>query len=179
MAEENKQACWYVVHTYSGYENKVKETLLASVENSPEMQNLIFDVVVPLEDVVEIKNGKRVKSQRKVYPGYVLVHMIETTNSWYVVRNTRGVTGFVGPDGKPVPLSDDEVKVMLNSEAKSDEFDIAIGEEVEILGGVLAGFTGVVQEVDPLRGRLKVSAMMFNRETSAELGIDEVRKARN
>ena len=176
MADENKQACWYVVHTYSGYENKVKDTLLKSVENSPEMQQLIFDVVVPMEDVIEIKNGRRVKSQRKVYPGYVLVHMIETTNSWYVVRNTRGVTGFVGPDSKPIALTEDEVRVMLNSEAKSDEFDIAIGETVEILDGMLAGFTGVVQEVDPIRGRLNVSTTMFNRETSTELSLDQVRR---
>ena len=95
MAENSKEPCWYVVHTYSGYENKVKDNIEKSVENNPEMQRLIFDVRVPVEDVVEIKGNKRVKSQRKVYPGYVLVHMIETSESWYLVRNTRGVTGFV------------------------------------------------------------------------------------
>ena len=117
MTEKSKEPCWYVVHTYSGYENKVKDTLEKSVENNG-MQDLIFDVRVPVEDVIEIKNGKRVKTQRKVYPGYVLVHMIETSESWYVVRNTRGVTGFVGPDSKPVPLTDAEVEMMLNTEAK-------------------------------------------------------------
>ena len=109
MAENKKEACWYVVHTYSGYENKVKDTLEKSVENNG-MQDLILEVRVPMEEVVEIRNGKRVKSTRKVYPGYVLVHMIETSESWYVVRNTRGVTGFVGPDSKPVPLTDAECK---------------------------------------------------------------------
>ena len=100
MAEAKKEPCWYVIHTYSGYENKVKDTLEKSVENNG-MQDLILEVRVPMEEVVEIRNGKRVKSTRKVYPGYVLVHMIETSESWYVVRNTRGVTGFVGPDSKP------------------------------------------------------------------------------
>ena len=136
MTEKSKEPCWYVVHTYSGYENKVKDTLEKSVENNG-MQDLIFDVRVPVEDVIEIKNGKRVKTQRKVYPGYVLVHMIETSESWYVVRNTRGVTGFVGPDSKPVPLTDAEVEMMLNTEAKSVEFGVAIGEEVRILSGPL------------------------------------------
>ena len=107
MAENKKEACWYVIHTYSGYENKVKDTLEKSVENNG-MQDLILDVRVPMEEVMEIRNGKRVKSTRKVYPGYVLVHMIETSESWYVVRNTRGVTGFVGPDSKPVPLTQEE-----------------------------------------------------------------------
>ena len=147
MTEKSTEPCWYVVHTYSGYENKVKDTLEKSVENNG-MQNLIFDVRVPVEDVIEIKNGKRVKTQRKVYPGYVLVHMIETSESWYVVRNTRGVTGFVGPDSKPVPLTDAEVEMMLNTEAKSVEFGVAIGEEVRILSGPLENFSGIVEDVD-------------------------------
>ena len=121
MAENSKEPCWYVVHTYSGYENKVKDNIEKSVENNPEMQRLIFDVRVPVEDVVEIKGNKRVKSQRKVYPGYVLVHMIETSESWYLVRNTRGVTGFVGPDSKPVALTPAEVDMMLSTQQKSVE----------------------------------------------------------
>ena len=112
MAENKKEPCWYVIHTYSGYENKVKDTLEKSVENNG-MQDLILEVRVPMEEVVEIRNGKRVKSTRKVYPGYVLVHMIETSESWYVVRNTRGVTGFVGPDSKPVPLTQEEVDMIM------------------------------------------------------------------
>ena len=118
MAENSKEPCWYVVHTYSGYENKVKDNIEKSVENNG-MKDLIFDVRVPVEDVVEIKGNKRVKSQRKVYPGYVLVRMIETSESWYLVRNTRGVTGFVGPDSKPVPLTPEEVEVMLSTQENS------------------------------------------------------------
>ncbi len=173
MAEAAK---WYVVHTYSGYENKVKDTLEKSVENNG-MQDLIFDVRVPVEDVVEIRNGKRVKSQRKVYPGYVLVHMIVTTKSWYVVRNTRGVTGFVGPDSKPVALTQEEVDMMLNSEAKSIDFSFAIGERVRILSGPLENFTGVVEDIDTIRGTVTVKVeMFFGREQSVKLDLDKVEK---
>ena len=176
MTEKSKEPCWYVVHTYSGYENKVKDTLEKSVENNG-MQDLIFDVRVPVEDVVEIKNGKRVKSQRKVYPGYVLVHMIETSESWYVVRNTRGVTGFVGPDSKPVALTQEEVDMMLNSEAKSIDFSFAIGERVRSLSGPLENFTGVVEDIDTLRGTVTVKVeMFFGREQSVKLDLDKVEK---
>ena len=176
MTEKSKEPCWYVVHTYSGYENKVKDTLEKSVENNG-MQDLIFDVRVPVEDVVEIKNGKRVKSQRKVYPGYVLVHMIETSESWYVVRNTRGVTGFVGPDSKPVALTQEEVDMMLNSEAKSIDFSFAIGERVRILSGPLENFTGVVEDIDTIRSTVTVKVeMFFGREQSVKLDLDKVEK---
>ena len=176
MTEKSKEPCWYVVHTYSGYENKVKDTLEKSVENNG-MQDLIFDVRVPVEDVVEIRNGKRVKSQRKVYPGYVLVHMIETSESWYVVRNTRGVTGFVGPDSKPVALTQEEVDMMLNSEAKSIDFSFAIGERVRILSGPLENFTGVVEDIDTIRGTVTVKVeMFFGREQSVKLDMDKVEK---
>ena len=176
MTEKIKEPCWYVVHTYSGYENKVKDTLEKSVENNG-MQDLIFDVRVPVEDVVEIRNGKRVKSQRKVYPGYVLVHMIETSESWYVVRNTRGVTGFVGPDSKPVALTQEEVDMMLNSEAKSIDFSFAIGERVRILSGPLENFTGVVEDIDTIRGTVTVKVeMFFGREQSVKLDLDKVEK---
>ena len=174
---ENREPCWYVIHTYSGYENKVKDTLEKSVENNPAMQNLIFEIKVPMEDVVEIRNGKRGKSQRKVYPGYVLVHMIETSESWYVVRNTRGVTGFVGPDSKPVALTEEEVEMMLNSEQKSVDFGFAIGESVRILSGPLENFSGVVEDVDTVRGKLTVKVQMFlGRETPVEVDIDQVEK---
>ena len=174
---ENREPCWYVIHTYSGYENKVKDTLLKSVENNAAMKDLIFEVRVPMEDVVEIRNGKRVKSQRKVYPGYVLVHMIETSESWYVVRNIRGVTGFVGPDSKPVALTQDEVDMMLNSEAKSVDFGFAIGENVRILSGPLENFSGVVEDVDTVRGKLTVKVQMFlGREMPVEVDLDQVEK---
>ena len=176
MAENSKEPCWYVVHTYSGYENKVKDNIEKSVENNG-MKHLIFDVRVPVEDVVEIKGNKRVKSQRKVYPGYVLVRMIETSESWYVVRNTRGVTGFVGPDSKPVPLTDAEVEMMLNTEAKSVEFGVAIGEEVRILSGPLENFSGIVEDVDTVRGKLTVKVQMFlGREMPVEVDLDQVEK---
>ena len=176
MAENIKEPCWYVVHTYSGYENKVKDNIEKSVENNG-MQDLIFEVRVPVEDVVEIKNNKRVKSQRKVYPGYVLVHMIETSESWYVVRNTRGVTGFVGPDSKPVALTQEEVDMMLNSESKSIDFSFAIGERVRILSGPLENFTGVVEDIDTIRGTVTVKVeMFFGREQSVKLDLDKVEK---
>ena len=176
MTEKSKQPCWYVIHTYSGYENKVKDTLEKSVENNG-MQDLIFDVRVPVEDVVEIRNGKRVKSQRKVYPGYVLVHMIETSESWYVVRNTRGVTGFVGPDSKPVALTQEEVDMMLNSESKSIDFSFAIGVRVRILSGPLENFSGVVEDIDTIRGTVTVKVeMFFGREQSVKLDLDKVEK---
>ena len=177
MTEKNMQPCWYVVHTYSGYENKVKDTLEKSVENNEKMKDLIFDVRVPVEEVVEIKNGKRVKSQRKVYPGYVLVHMIETSESWYVVRNTRGVTGFVGPDSKPVALTEAEVELMLNPEAQNIGFDIALGETVEILSGPMENFTGVVADVDTACGKLTVTVQMFGRPTTVELDMEQVKRA--
>lgn len=177
MSERSNEPCWYVVHTYSGYENKVKDTLEKSVENNEAMQKLIFDVRVPVEDVIEIKNGKRVKSQRKVYPGYVLVHMIETSESWYVVRNTRGVTGFVGPDSKPVALTEAEVEMMLNPQPNGVEYDIAIGDTVDILSGSMENQQGVVEDIDAMRGKIKVSVQMFGRATPAELDLAQVKKA--
>lgn len=176
MAEKQKEPCWYVIHTYSGYENKVKDNLEKAVENNG-MQNLILEMQVPTEDVIEIRNGKRVKSQRKIYPGYVLVKMIETSQSWYLVRNTRGVTGFVGPDSKPVALTEAEVEMMLNSKQKSVEFGIAIGEEVRILSGPLENFTGIVTDVDTVRQKLTVKVQLFlGREMPVEVDLEQVEK---
>jgi transcription termination/antitermination factor NusG len=176
MAEKQKEPCWYVIHTYSGYENKVKDNLEKAVENNG-MQNLIFEMQVPTEDVIEIRNGKRVKSQRKIYPGYVLVKMIETSQSWYLVRNTRGVTGFVGPDSKPVALTEAEVEMMLNSKMNPVEFGIAIGEEVRILSGPLENFTGTVTDVDTVRQKLTVKVQLFlGREMPVEVDLEQVEK---
>ena len=176
MGESKKEPCWYVVHTYSGYENKVKDNIEKSVENNG-MQDLILEVRVPVEDVIEIKGNKRVKTQRKVFPGYVLLHMIETSESWYLVRNTRGVTGFVGPDSKPVPLTPDEIEMMLSTQEKSVEFGIAIGEEVRILSGALKDFTGIVEDVDTVRQKLTVKVKMFlGRETPVEVDLEDVEK---
>ena len=167
---------WYVVHTYSGYENKVKDNLEKAVENNG-MQNLIQEVIVPTEEVVEIRNGKRVTTQHKTFPGYVLVRMIITNESWYVVRNTRGVTGFVGPESKPIPLTQDELDRMLNSASQEVTFRIAVGEEVRILSGPLENFTGVVEEIDALRQKLRVKVKMFlGREMQIEADLDQVEK---
>ena len=167
---------WYVVHTYSGYENKVKDNLEKAVENNG-MQNLIQEVIVPTEEVVEIRNGKRVTSQHKTFPGYVLVRMIITNESWYVVRNTRGVTGFVGPESKPIPLTAEELDRMLNCSPNKVEFRIAVGEEVRILSGPLENFTGVVEEIDALRQKLRVKVKMFlGREMQIEVDLDQVEK---
>ena len=167
---------WYVVHTYSGYENKVKDNLEKAVENNG-MQNLIQEVVVPTEEVVEIRNGKKVTSQHKTFPGYVLVRMIITNESWYVVRNTRGVTGFVGPESKPIPLTAEELDRMLNCAPNKLELRIAVGEEVRILSGPLENFTGMVEEIDAMRQKLRVKVKMFlGREMQIEVDLDQVEK---
>ena len=176
MTEKSKEPCWYVVHTYSGYENKVKDTLEKSIKSS-NMQDYIFDVRVPVEEVSEIRKGKRVKSTRKVFPGYVIVNMIKTNESWYVVRNTRGVTGFVGPESKPVALSPEEVELMLNSQSMESKCSIAVGEEVRILSGPLENFTGTVEEIDAIRAKLRVKVKMFlGREMQVEVDMDQVQK---
>lgn len=167
---------WYVVHTYSGYENKVKDNLEKAVENNG-MQSLIQEVVVPTEEVVEIRNGKRVTSQHKTFPGYVLVRMIITNESWYVVRNTRGVTGFVGPESKPIPLTADELDRMLNCNSQKVDMKITVGEEVRILSGPLENFTGVVEEIDTIRQKMRVKVKMFlGREMQIEVDLDQVEK---
>ena len=173
----NEQASWYVVHTYSGYENKVKDNLEKAAENN-HMQHLIQDVQVPMEEVTEIRNGKRVTTQHKTFPGYVLVKMIITSESWYVVRNTRGVTGFVGPESKPVPLSDAEVDVMLNSQPQADACKMVVGEEVRIVSGPLENFSGIVESIDPERGKMQVKVKMFlGREMQVEIDINQAEKA--
>lgn len=170
---------WYVVHTYSGYENKVKDNLEKAVENNG-MSNLIQEVVVPTEEVVEIRNGKRVTTTHKTFPGYVLVRMIITNESWYVVRNTRGVTGFVGPESKPIPLTAEELDRMLNSASQKVEFRINVGDEVRILSGPLENFTGMVEEVDASRQKMRVRVKMFlGREMQIEVDLDQVEKIDN
>ena len=173
MAENSKEPCWYVVHTYSGYENKVKDNIEKSVENNPEMQRLIFDVRVPVEDVVEIKGNKRVKSQRKVYPGYVLVHMIETSESWYLVRNTRGVTGFVGAGNKPTPLSETDFASLFEPRTET-RVDIQPGDTVRILSGLFENFSGRVVSINEQTQTINVVVQMFKQETPVELKFDEV-----
>ena len=170
-----EMARWYVVHTYSGYENKVKVNLEKAVENNG-MQDKIVDVRIPLEEVVEIKNNKRRTVQRKLLPGYVMVKMEMTNETWFVVRNTRGVTGFVGAGNKATPLSETDFANVFNPEP-TVQTDIHVGDEVRILSGLFENFTGRVTEIDEEKQRVKVVVPMLKRETDVELAYDEVIKA--
>ena len=169
------EAKWYVVHTYSGYENKVAQNLEKIVENR-KMQDLIFDIKVPTETVTEIKDSKKREIERKVFPGYVLIKMIVTDDSWFIVRNIRGVTGFVGPASNPVPLTDDEVAA-LGVEQRVIEVDYGVGDNVNIIDGPLEGYSGVVDEMDAERDYVRVKISMFGRETPVELELDQVELA--
>ncbi|MDD6283840.1 MAG: transcription termination/antitermination protein NusG [Firmicutes bacterium] len=169
------EAKWYVVHTYSGYENKVAQNLEKIVENR-KMQDLIFDIKVPTETVTEIKDSKKREIERKVFPGYVLIKMIVTDDSWFIVRNIRGVTGFVGPSSNPVPLTDDEVAA-LGVEQRVIEVDYGVGDNVNIIDGPLEGYSGVVDEMDAERDYVRVKISMFGRETPVELELDQVELA--
>ncbi len=166
---------WYVIHTYSGYENKVKTNLERRVE-SYRMQEQIFDILVPMEEELEIKDGKRKLQKRKVFPGYVLVNMIMTDNSWYVVRNTPGVTGFVGSGQKPIPLTVAEVDAIMRQMGlvERPRIRVAIGDAVKVRDGPFSGFVGVVEEIAPERGKVKVLVSMFGRETPVELDFHQV-----
>jgi len=172
--EMSDSAKWYVVHTYSGYENKVKANLEKIVENR-NMQDYIFDIVVPMEEQIEIKDGKKKATLKKVFPGYVLIKMIMTDESWYVVRNTRGVTGFVGPGSKPVPLSDEEVKVM-GVEEFDTVVDYEVGDNVRVISGPLENFIGIVEEINLEKKKVRVSVSMFGRETPVELELVQIQK---
>ena len=167
-------AKWYVAHTYSGYENKVKDTLEKAVENR-NMQDIIQEVIVPMEEQIEIKDGKRKATLKKVFPGYVLVKMILTEESWYVVRNVRGVTGFVGPDGKPVPLTDEEIRDM-GFEDIPVTIDYEVGDNVKVISGPLESFVGVVEEINMEKSKVRVLVSMFGRETPVELEFSQIQK---
>ena len=171
---ENDAIKWYVVHTYSGYENKVKVNLEKAVENNG-MQDKIVDVRIPLEEVVEIKNNKRRTVQRKLLPGYVMVKMEMTNETWFVVRNTRGVTGFVGAGNKATPLSETDFANVFNPEPQV-QTDIHVGDEVRILAGLFENFTGRVTAIDEESQRVTVVIPMLKKETSVELAYDEVIK---
>lgn len=171
MAESTPR--WYVVHTYSGYENKVATNIKKAVENR-NLQDLIYEVMVPTEIVTEHKdNGTVAEVERKLFPGYVLVKMIVTDESWYIVRNTRGVTGFVGPSGEPIPLSAAEVAA-LGVEKRTVEIQLGVGDSIKITEGPFAGFMGTVEEVDAENAALKAVISMFGRDTSVELGLSQV-----
>ena len=165
---------WYVLHTYSGYENKVKTNLEKTIENRG-MGDKILEVKIPVEETVEVKNGKRKVVPRKIFPGYVLVKMILTDDSWYVVRNTRGVTGFVGPGSKPVPLTDEEIAFM-GVENIPIVLDIEVGQSVLVISGPLENFIGVVESIDNEKQKIRVTVSMFGRETPVELDFVQVQK---
>lgn len=169
---------WYVVHTYSGYENKVKANLEKRIE-SMNMEEKIFRILVPMEDEVEIKDGKKKITKRKVFPGYVLVEMFMTDDSWYVVRNTPGVTGFVGSGSKPIPLEDSEatriIRRMGGGEVRA-RIDFSEGENVRVVNGPFENFIGQIEEINIDKGKVRVMISMFGRETPIELEFIQVEK---
>ncbi len=168
------EAKWYIIHTYSGYENKVASNIETVVDNRG-LRHLIEEVMVPVEVVTEEKDGKVRQVETKLFPCYVYVKMVMTDESWYICRNTRGVTGFVGPGSKPVPLTDEEV-ASLGVERKPAEISFATGEIVKIVAGALEGFEGKVQEIDKANGTVQVTVSMFGRETPATIEIANVQK---
>jgi len=165
---------WYVVHTYSGYENKVKTDLEKTIKNR-ELEEFFFDIIVPMEEQIEIKEGQKKTNLKKVFPGYVLIKMIVTEATWYIVRNTRGVTGFVGSGTDPIPLSDEEIRKMGFDNVPIN-VDYNIGDNVKILGGPLDGYTGVVKEIKKDKNKVIVLVSMFGRETPVELDFSQVQK---
>lgn len=172
--EKTDKPYWYVVYTYSGYENKVKTDIEKTVENLA-LQDIILDVKVPMEETIEVKNGKKKHVQRKMFPGYVMIKMFMTDQSWYVVRNTHGVTGFVGPGSKPIPLSDAEVRFM-GVEDVPIKLDVAVGESIIITSGPFESFIGTVSEVNTEKQKVKVIVSMFGRDTSVELDFVQVKR---
>src|SRR5699024_3334533 len=163
MEEQSNEALWYVVHTYSGYENKVATDLQTMVENR-RLQDLICDIKVPVEMVPEIKDGKERLVERKLFPGYVLVKMVMNDDTWYVVRNTRGCTGVVGPASKPVPLTPEEVEKMGVESQAPLTVDFKVGDNVQITSGPLEGFMGLVEAIDTESFKVKLKVNMFGRE---------------
>jgi transcriptional antiterminator NusG len=173
MAEE---ARWYVVHTYSGYENKVKANIEKTIENR-NLQDQILEVMIPVQNVLEItKTGAKKQAQKKIFPAYVLIHMIMNDDTWYVVRNTRGVTGFVGPGSKPVPLTDEEMKEMSNMLDGGMELGFEVGDTVVITSGVWENQTGVIQQINQKTQSVILNVDLFGRETPAEFNFTDIKK---
>ncbi len=174
MSQYASEPKWYVVHTYSGYENKVKTDLEKTIKNR-ELEDFFFNIVVPMEEQVESKDGKRKSNLKKVFPGYVLIKMIVTEESWYIVRNTRGVTGFVGSGTDPIPLTDEEIRNMGFDEVPVN-IDYDLNDTVQVVNGPLEGFIGAVQEINKEKQKVKVLVSMFGRETPVELEFSQVQK---
>lgn len=173
MSEEAK---WYVAHTYSGYENKVKANIEKTIENR-HLEDQILEVCVPLQDVVEMKNGAEKVVQKKLFPGYVLLYMIMNDDTWYVVRNTRGVTGFVGPGSKPVPLTEQEMKALgIQLVSKKVDVNFEEGDRVEVMAGPWANMAGRIQNINMAKQVVTISVELFGRETPVEIGFADVKK---
>ena len=169
------EAHWYVVHTYSGYENKVKANIDKTIENR-HLEDQILEVRVPMQNVMEVKNGTKKQVAKKMFPGYVLIHMIMNDDTWYVVRNTRGVTGFVGPGSKPVPLSDAEMRP-LGIKTENVVVDFAEGDTITVIGGVWKDTVGVIQSMNPGKQSVTINVELFGRETPVEISFTEIKKA--
>ena len=169
------EAKWYVVHTYSGYENKVKANIEKTIENNKHLAEQILEVRVPMQDVVEMKNGAKKTVPKKMFPGYVLLNMEMNDDTWYVVRNTRGVTGFVGPGSKPVPLTEAEMKP-LGIKTENVSIDFAEGDSIAVVAGVWKDTVGVVQKLDYSKQTATINVEMFGRETPVEISFAEVRR---
>lgn len=188
MADRNEyleDPMWYVVHTYSGYENKVKANIDKSIQNL-HLEDQILDVQVPLQEVVEVKDGKKKTVQKKLFPGYVLLHMIMNDETWYVVRNTRGVTGFVGPESKPVPLTPEEMAplgiVVEDNKAEAAEpepiivIDVEVGDAVEVISGVWKNREGIVKAVNTSKSTVTIGIDVFGRDTAVEISFLDIKK---
>ena len=170
MADAN----WYVVHTYSGYENKVKANIEKTIENR-HLEEEILEVRVPLQDVVEVKNGAKKTVQKKMFPGYVLINMVMNDDTWYVVRNTRGVTGFVGPGSKPVPLSEAEMKP-LGIKTENVSVDFEEGDTIAVVAGVWKDTVGIIQSINQNKQSVTINVELFGRETPVEISFTEIKK---
>ena len=168
------EAKWYVVHTYSGYENKVKANIDKSIQNL-HLEDQILDVQVPMQNVMEVKNGQRKSVQKKLFPGYVLLHMIMNDETWYVVRNTRGVTGFVGPESKPVPLTEAEM-APLGISSEKVQIDYEIGDSIRVVSGAWEETVGIVRSINQAKQTVTIGVEMFGRETAVEISVFDIRK---
>lgn len=175
MEKLREEAKWYVLHTYSGYENVAKENLEIVIEKYA-LQKRIFDIIIPMEDVVEEKNGKRQVVSRKLMPGYIIVKMIYGDDIWHAITRTRGITGFVGPKGRPLPLTEEEIHKMRLEKVAVVATDLQEGDKVEVLEGALNGFVGTVVSVDAIANKCRVVVEMFGRETPVDLSLEQVKK---
>ena len=169
------EARWFVVHTYSGYENKVKANIEKTIENR-KLQDQILEVVVPAQDVVELRNGVKKVVSRKMFPGYVLIHMIQNDDTWYVVRNTRGVTGFVGPGSEPIPLTEEEMRNLGISTEATMDIDVEVGDSIEVISGAWEGTISTVLAINMAKQTVTIEVDMFGRATSVEIGFTEIKK---